>query len=70
LPHIFDRFYRVPDPNPEKGLGLGLSFVAAIVRAHGGDIHVDSQVGQGSRFEVTLPVGAVRVPAEAPAVHT
>src|SRR4051794_31323849 len=60
LPHIFDRFYRVPDPNPEKGLGLGLSFVSAIVRAHGGEIRVHSRLGQGSRFEVTLPVGAAR----------
>lgn len=60
LPHIFDRFYRVPDPNPEKGLGLGLSFVAAIVRAHGGEIRVHSKPGQGSRFEVTLPVGVGR----------
>jgi heavy metal sensor kinase len=58
LPHIFDRFYRVPDPNPEKGLGLGLSFVAAIVRAHGGEIHVQSELGKGSRFEVVLPAGA------------
>jgi signal transduction histidine kinase len=69
LPHIFDRFYRVPDPNPEKGLGLGLSFVAAIVRAHGGEIHVDSGVGRGSRFEVTLPAGVVRSSAETPVVH-
>ena len=60
LPHIFDRFYRVPDPNPEKGLGLGLSFVAAIVKAHGGEIRVHSKPGQGSRFEVTLPVGVTR----------
>ena len=60
LPHIFDRFYRVPDPNPEKGLGLGLSFVAAIVKAHGGEIRVDSQPGRGSKFEVFLPVGSVR----------
>jgi heavy metal sensor kinase len=60
LPHIFDRFYRVPDPNPEKGLGLGLSFVAAIVRAHGGEIHVNSKVGKGSRFEILLPSGAPR----------
>jgi len=58
LPHIFDRFYRVPDPNPEKGLGLGLSFVAAIVKAHGGEIHVQSETGKGSRFEVVLPAGA------------
>ena len=60
LPHIFDRFYRVPDPNPEKGLGLGLSFVASIVKAHGGDIQVHSEPGLGSRFTVILPVGNVR----------
>jgi heavy metal sensor kinase len=59
IPHIFDRFYRVPDPNPEKGLGLGLSFVAAIVKAHGGEINVHSDPGKGSRFEVLLPAGAV-----------
>lgn len=70
LPHIFDRFYRVPDPNPEKGLGLGLSFVAAIVRAHGGAIHVDSEIGKGSRFEVTLPTGAVPVRAETPVLQS
>ena len=70
LPHIFDRFYRVPDPNPEKGLGLGLSFVAAIVRAHGGEIRVQSEIGKGSRFEIILPAGSVRVPSEAPAMAT
>jgi heavy metal sensor kinase len=64
LPHIFDRFYRVPDPNPEKGLGLGLSFVAAIVRAHGGEIRVESEVGRGSRFDVVLPAGSVPAPSE------
>lgn len=64
LSHIFDRFYRVPDPNPEKGLGLGLSFVAAIVKAHGGEVFVNSVVGRGSRFEVTLPAGLVRSAAE------
>ncbi|HEX6894396.1 MAG TPA: ATP-binding protein [Bryobacteraceae bacterium] len=57
LPHIFDRFYRVPSADPEKGLGLGLSFVAWIVKAHGGTIEVDSKLQQGTRFTVTLPAG-------------
>lgn len=67
--HIFDRFYRVPDPNPEKGLGLGLSFVAAIVKAHGGEIRVDSEPGRGSRFDITLPAGNVRTAAETPVLQ-
>ncbi len=67
LPHIFDRFYRVPDPNPEKGLGLGLSFVAAIVKAHGGEIRVESHVGRGSRFQVFLPAPAVAYAPPEPA---
>ncbi len=70
LPHIFDRFYRVPDPNPQKGLGLGLSFVSAIVKAHGGEIRVISEPGQGSRFEVLLPLGQVAVPVEPVAVQS
>jgi len=61
VPYIFDRFYRVPDPNPEKGLGLGLSFVASIVKAHGGEINVVSHIGQGSRFQIILPRGNVSV---------
>jgi heavy metal sensor kinase len=57
LPHIFERFYRVPstDSSDTRGLGLGLSFVAWIVKAHGGRINVTSTPGRGTRFEVTLP---------------
>lgn len=55
LQHIFDRFYKVPSADPEKGLGLGLSFVAWIVKAHGGAIDVQSRVNEGARFTVTLP---------------
>jgi len=56
LPHIFDRFYRVPGEAPEKGLGLGLSFVNWIVKAHDGRIDVTSEVGKGTVFTVTLPL--------------
>jgi signal transduction histidine kinase len=59
----------VPDPNPEKGLGLGLSFVAAIVRAHGGEINVRSELGRGSRFEVILPGCQQRSTAELAALQ-
>jgi len=57
LPHIFDRFYRVRNAqtNLIQGLGLGLSFVAWIVKAHGGQIEVTSTTGQGTRFTVRLP---------------
>jgi signal transduction histidine kinase len=59
LPHIFDRFYRVSGPSatasPEKGLGLGLSFVAWIVKAHAGSIDVKSEPGQGTSFIIQFP---------------
>ena len=59
LPHIFERFYRVRDGDrdADKGIGLGLAFVSWIVKAHEGRISVVSHPGQGSSFEVTLPLG-------------
>ena len=60
LPHIFDRFYRVRGPSeaasPEKGLGLGLSFVAWIARAHGGSVDVQSEPGKGTAFRIRMPL--------------
>jgi heavy metal sensor kinase len=61
LPHIFDRFYRVPSADPEKGLGLGLSFVAWIAKAHGGAVTVESKLNEGTRFTVSLPAGRMSI---------
>jgi heavy metal sensor kinase len=69
LPHIFDRFYRVPSSDPNKGLGLGLSFVAWIIKAHGGSIDVQSELNKGTTFTVELPLGVPDPPAaELPAL--
>jgi heavy metal sensor kinase len=69
LPLIFDRFYRVrgkeEQASPEKGLGLGLSFVSWIVRAHGGTIDAQSAPGKGTSFRIRLPLGE-EIPRENP----
>jgi len=59
MPHIFDRLYQVKDGGDENmgaGLGLGLSIAKEIVALHGGDISVQSQLGEGSTFTFRLPV--------------
>ena len=55
LPRVWDRLYRADRSRGEPGLGLGLSLVAAIVKAHGGRVDADSTPGQGSVFSVSLP---------------
>jgi signal transduction histidine kinase len=55
LPRIFDRLFRGEKSRSHHGLGLGLSMVQAVVRAHQGSIAVESQAGKGSRFSVLLP---------------
>ena len=67
LPHVFERFYRVNRDHPERGLGLGLSFVAWIVKAHRGTIDVKSEVGKGTAFHVTLPRAGTPKASEVPA---
>jgi signal transduction histidine kinase len=80
LPHVFDRFYRGSRANEARGSGsgLGLAIVRSVVEMHGGRVMVESRVGAGSTFTVTLPVdprrspdalatGAVLAPGESPA---
>jgi signal transduction histidine kinase len=57
LPRIWDRLFRGDASRAERGLGLGLSLVKAVVQAHGGQIAVDSEPGRGSVFTVRLPLG-------------
>ena len=54
LPHLFDRFWQAHRAD-RRGLGLGLAIVRGLVEAHGGRVWVESQPGQGSRFQFTLP---------------
>lgn len=55
---IFNKFYRVPqgDLHDVKGYGLGLSYVAGVIRKHHGDIQVDSQINEGTSFTISLPI--------------
>lgn len=55
LSHVFDRFWRGGKPRVE-GSGLGLAIARELVRAHGGEIWVESEKGKGSAFFFTLPV--------------
>jgi heavy metal sensor kinase len=65
LPRIFERLFRGDTSRTERGLGLGLSLVRAIVEAHGGMVSVESEPGKGSVFTVSLPLGE-RPPAPIP----
>ena len=60
LPHIFERFYRSDAARTGAGAGLGLAIAKTLVEAQQGTITVQSQVGQGSVFTVTLPQAEVR----------
>jgi two-component system phosphate regulon sensor histidine kinase PhoR len=59
--HIFDRFYRVRRPETEniEGTGLGLAIVKKLIEAHKGQIGLESSLGEGTTFYVTLPIYGV-----------
>jgi len=64
LPHIFERFFRVDKARSRDagGAGLGLAIVKSICAAHGGQVHVESSEGRGSRFKVELPLAQLARP--------
>ena len=65
---IFDRFYRVGTGNRHdvKGYGIGLAYVRQVVQQVGGKIRVESELGKGTTFVITLPL----VPADGQAPQT
>jgi signal transduction histidine kinase len=66
LPHIFDRFHRIEGQNGRtlEGTGIGLALVNELVRLHGGTISVDSQIGSGTTFSVSIPFGHAHLPPD------
>src|SRR3989440_12226082 len=62
--HLFEKFYRVHNPELQNvaGTGIGLYLVRQVVEGHGGRVQVDSHLGEGSAFQIDLPV-ATEVPS-------
>jgi signal transduction histidine kinase len=57
LDRIFGRFERAVSERAFPGMGLGLYIVRQFVEAHGGQVRVESRVGEGSTFTIELPRG-------------
>ncbi|MBS0168977.1 MAG: response regulator [Nitrospira sp.] len=64
IPRLFERFYRVEEmrSRTHEGSGIGLALVKELVKLHGGDIRAESELGRGSRFIVTIPLGTAHLP--------
>jgi len=63
LPHVFDKFFRIPGQSRDDSTGLGLAIVREIVTAHGGEITCESQPGLGTTFRIRLPLSTGSVPS-------
>lgn len=60
---IFERFYRADEARTLRGAGLGLSITQKVIEGHDGEIHVHSEPGVGSTFELVLPLAAENAPS-------
>jgi PAS domain S-box-containing protein len=69
LPHVFERFRRIDGARGRsiEGSGIGLALVQELVKLHGGSIAVESRVGEGTAFSVSLPFGDLDSEPEEPA---
>lgn len=56
VPHVFDRFFQAQQPGARRGSGLGLNFCQVVVRAHGGQIWAESEMGVGTTILFSLPL--------------
>jgi PAS domain S-box-containing protein len=66
LPRVFERFHRIDGARSRshEGSGIGLALVYELVHIHGGDITVASELGEGTTFRISLPLGADHLPRE------
>lgn len=66
LPRLFDRFYQAENSRvrQQEGTGIGLAFAKELVEMHGGQIAVESELGFGTEFTVTLPLGRAHLRSE------
>jgi PAS domain S-box-containing protein len=66
LPRVFERFHRIENSRSRthEGSGIGLAFVHELVKLHGGSIRVESRLGKGTRFIVTVPFGSSHLPPD------
>ena len=66
IPHLFERFHRVRGvrSRSQEGTGIGLALVRDLVELHGGSVRVDSRLGEGSVFTVSIPTGTAHLPSD------
>ncbi|KRA66350.1 PAS domain S-box protein [Caulobacter sp. Root655] len=66
LPRVFERFHRIEGQKgrTHEGTGIGLALVDELVKLHGGAVAVRSRLGEGSTFQVTIPLGTAHLPRE------